>query len=184
MEEKETCYAITWIPHQEAGRTKPILVQRGERDGYDALFWGLAQSSYMLWPETAEIVWTHEFDPDYPEQAWEAFFKEFPVKPEPPFVSAAWLSPDGDFYPCGHGAHESRAVRITMALFDHQLGAAVLERLGWYKITHSGTVLEPLQWTKEPTVEQYRVLDQLSQDTTYYAERIRDSMENFKEAYA
>ena len=71
---------------------------------------------------------------------------------------SGWLSPDGDFYPCSYMAHISTANNIM----EHRLneegtgGEPKLEKLGWCKLTATGTWLASLD--KRPTSRQKNVV--------------------------
>jgi hypothetical protein len=108
------------------------------------LFWEPGGLPMSLPPE-------HTILKDYPvrcerlSQDWHlaalAFGRDFPPQRTEPHPSAAWVAPDGSFYPCHRLEHDRLAYRLAGACYDSPDGPRRLERCGWLRLEHDGTVV-------------------------------------------
>jgi len=55
-------------------------------------------------------------------------------------VSAGWLSPQGQFYPCGYREHSDLAECICKALLSKLQDSRYLEENGWIRVTTDGHI--------------------------------------------
>lgn len=93
------------------------------------------------------------------------FFRDFHVvQPEPVRQSAAWLSPDGTFYPCLDAEHESLAKCLSVQFYGELRASRELEEQGWLRIYGTGisNSLEPFV----PTQSQLDTMADLVQVST------------------
>ena len=67
--------------------------------------------------------------------------RDFPPQRTEPHASAAWLAPDGSFYPCHWLEHDRLAYRLAGAYYNSSDGPRRLERCGWLRLEHDGTVV-------------------------------------------
>ena len=58
-----------------------------------------------------------------------------------PHASAAWVAPDGSFYPCHWLEHDRLAYRLAGAYYNSPDGPRTLERCGWVRLQHDGSVV-------------------------------------------
>jgi hypothetical protein len=70
-----------------------------------------------------------------------AFGRDFPPQPSEPHPSAAWVAPDGSFYACHWLEHDRLAYRLAGAYYTSPDGPRRLERCGWVRLEHDGTVV-------------------------------------------
>jgi hypothetical protein len=115
---------------------------------------------YAAWPGT--LFWEpggppmplppeHAILKDYPVRGerladdWRlaalAFGRDFPPQRTEPHPAAAWVAPDGSFYACHWLEHDRLAYRLAGAYYTSPDGPRRLERYGWLRIEHDGTVV-------------------------------------------
>jgi hypothetical protein len=110
----------------------------------DTLFWEPGGPHMPLPPE-------HTILKDYPARCerlsedWQlamlAFGRDFPPQRGEPHPSAAWVAPDGSFYACHWLEHDRLAYRLAGACYSSPDGPRRLERGGWLRLEHDGTVV-------------------------------------------
>lgn len=91
----------------------------------------------------------HEYDSnewwDRVEELRDQFERDFP--PDKGLkVSGGWLSPEGNFYPCGYTEHLDMAYRLAVSLFDSHDGEKFLEDNGWAKVWYDGRIINFRNW--------------------------------------
>jgi hypothetical protein len=72
-----------------------------------------------------------------------AFGREFPPVRTEPEPAAAWVAPDGSFYQCRWMEHDRLAYRLSGAHYKDAGGPRTLERRGWVRLQHDGTLVWP-----------------------------------------
>jgi hypothetical protein len=72
-----------------------------------------------------------------------AFGRDFPPQRSEPQASAAWVAPDGSFYPCYWMEHDRLAYRLAGAYYNDPSGPRTLERRGWMRLQNDGSVIWP-----------------------------------------
>ena len=110
----------------------------------DTLFWEPGGLPMPLPPE-------HTILKDYPvrcerlSEDWRlaalAFGRDFPPRRSQPHPSAAWVAPDGSFYACHWLEHDRLAYRLAGTYYTSPDGPRRLERCGWLRLEHDGTVV-------------------------------------------
>jgi hypothetical protein len=105
------------------------------------LYWS-GGSSYCIRTPDMEVLkeyYTTDFDDD--EDALEVQYKRDFYPPTPnPVGPSGWLAPDGHFYGCEWGGHDSLAENITATINGTLDGTKALESLGWLRIQDGGIV--------------------------------------------
>lgn len=86
------------------------------------------------------------------------FARDFPLKPAT-LPRAGWLSPGGDYFPCGARGHLLSAQKLALEAGELGDGEKYLEKKGWMKVYD-----ELVAWPKNaPTQRQLDTLFQLTQ---------------------
>jgi hypothetical protein len=110
----------------------------------DTLFWDPGGLPMSLPPEHTILkdypVRCERLSEDWPRAA-RAFGRDFPPRRSEPHPSAAWVAPDGSFYPCHRLEHDRLAYRLAGACYTSPDGPRTLERCGWLRLEHDGTVV-------------------------------------------
>ena len=110
----------------------------------DTLFWEPGGPPMPLPPEYTILkdypVRSGRLSEDWPLAAL-AFGRDFPPQRTEPHPSAAWVAPDGSFYACHWLEHDRLAYRLAAACYDSPDGPRRLERGGWLRLEHDGTVV-------------------------------------------
>lgn len=110
----------------------------------DILFWDPGGLPMPLPPEHTILkdypVRCERLSDDWPQAAL-AFGHDFPPQRTEPHPSAAWLAPDGSFYPCHRLEHDRLAYRLAGACYNSPHGPRTLERGGWLRLEHDGTIV-------------------------------------------
>jgi hypothetical protein len=121
---------------------------------------------HMALPEEHTIIKEYPARCDRLIADWQlaalAFGREFPpmrIEPEP---SAAWIAPDGSFYQCRWMEHDRLAYRLSGAHYKDSGGPRTLERRGWLRLQHDGTIIWP-SLSRPPSQAQLDVLFTLMQ---------------------
>jgi hypothetical protein len=112
----------------------------------DILFWEPGGPHMPLPPEHTILkdypVRCERLSEDWPRAAL-AFGRDFPPRRSEPHPTAAWVAPDGSFYPCHWLEHDRLAYRLAAARYDSPDGPRRLEQSGWLRLEHDGTVVGP-----------------------------------------
>ena len=110
----------------------------------DSLFWEPGGPCMPLPPEHT-ILKDYPVDCERLSEDWRlaavAFGRDFPPQRSEPHPSAAWVAPDGSFYPCHWLEHDRLAYRLAGACYKSPDGPRRLERSGWLRLEHDGTVV-------------------------------------------
>lgn len=73
------------------------------------------------------------------DQAQKTFAKDYPPSPSQDYLRMGVISPEGIFYPCSYGCHESLCFRLICALDipqSYKTSLATLQDAGWIIINH------------------------------------------------
>ena len=107
------------------------------------------------------------------------FLKEFhQPQAEVAKQSAAWIAPDGMFYPCRYNEHDSLATRLSVWFYDVLSGTALLEEKRWIRLETSGAINYLGKYKNRLTQAQMNTLsDLLLVSSAAFAHSINDELE-------
>lgn len=126
---------LLWVrAKNQSEDVKPILV--GIRSGFGTenyMHWN-AGESYTIWnPDECVIVKEFEYSGyDSIESAELELNRTYPPKPQSPSARLGWVSPNGEWYPCGYCCHSDLESRL--AEINYGSGYTRLENHGWVSV--------------------------------------------------
>jgi hypothetical protein len=135
----------------------------------------------MVLPQEHTIVKEYPARCDRLGDDWQlaalAFGREFPPVRTEPEPSAAWIAPDGSFYQCRWMEHDRLGYRLSGAHYKDPGGPRTLERRGWMRLQHDGTIVWP-SLSHPPSQSQLDVLFTLMQASTgAFRANVREELE-------
>lgn len=87
--------------------------------------------------DKCDVVIEKTYSGDYDEAPRE-YVKDTPIKPQEPCARLGFVSPEGEFYPCGYCCHEGLARQIFAEMYPEydgwDRGAIALQKKGWVAI--------------------------------------------------
>jgi hypothetical protein len=113
-----------------------------EKPGYPERLYWFGGISYMTRTENVKILHTFPPTDDYltPNEYEIAFWRDWNPPKKGEVTEHGWLSPTGDFYPCGYGEHESLADQIVAAFYGKLEGSKYLDNYGWLRVQDGNVV--------------------------------------------
>lgn len=170
---------VTFPSPRQPGKTEGpelgILVQHRQ----DIILWGPDYSPVPL-PAGHTVLKQYPVDKlDSSTADWQRaqlqFARDFPPRAVPPHAAPAWVAPEGRFYPCRWLEHDRLGYRLAAAYYADPRGPLALERRGWLRVQHDGTVVRLP--ARRPTQSQLDVLFALAQSSEgIYSLNIRDEL--------
>jgi hypothetical protein len=149
-----------WMGKDEPRRPSgPTLCQLQYKDAEQTeIIVRWPSGGYMHLPEDVRLVEGFE------AKDWEAaelyYYRKYTQLKAGVVASEGWLSPEGLFYPCGYGGHDSLATRITAVRYGTLNGTKALGRLGWLRLHFRHGAVAPVE--TKPTTAQMTALWELS----------------------
>lgn len=177
---------ILWVrPVTWSEDTKPILV--GIRDGLDKTYihWEAGQTHTTWNPDEYVIVKEFEYSGyESINNAGLELNRTYAPKPQPPSARLGWISPNGEWYPCGYCCHsdlESILIEINYGSKYEQLEnddavCEQLEDLGWISVAggplvvvreDKHTISEDAKNTLRKVVEEFELTESLAPDINW-----------------
>lgn len=169
---------LLWV--RQAGwseDTKPILV--GIREGVDKTYmhWS-AGDSYTTWnPDEYVIVKEFEYSGYESIEAAELELnRTYAPKPQPPSARLGWVSPNGEWYPCGYCCHSD--LESLLAEINYGSGYTQLESKGWVSVKGGAMIgvreekhpiSEDTKNTVRKVVEEFELAESLNPDINWDA---------------
>lgn len=119
--------------------TKPILVGLRKGDDRDYMHWN-AGDSYTTWsPDDYVIVKEFEYSGwDSIDDAESELNRTYAPKPQPPSARLGWISPNGEWYPCGYCCHKDLEMLLGEIYYDNRM--LQLENVGWVSVKGSALI--------------------------------------------
>ena len=104
------------------------------------------------------------------------FARDFPPRAIPPHPAPAWIAPDGRFYACRWLEHDRLGYRLAAACYGDPCGPLTLERRGWLRVQHDGTIIRSpsARLPSQPQLDVLFTLGQASEGT--YRANIREEL--------
>jgi hypothetical protein len=106
----------------------------------DRLIWCAGAGGWMNWPDRCIVKKRYQVRKDDFDKVWLRFYLDFPLKPNTPKVSEGWLSPDGDFFACGHMEHDALAEHLSAQYYNSLDDTKFLGSKGWGRVWTSGLI--------------------------------------------
>lgn len=120
---------------------KRSLVAQKSGQPSDRLYW-FGGISYMCMGDRVTII--HTFDPtddyDREDEIEIAFWHDWNPPAAGDVAKHGWLSPDGIFYPCRYGEHDSAAKQIAASKYNTLESTQYLETQKWLRVQDGNVV--------------------------------------------
>jgi hypothetical protein len=155
--------------------TKPLLV--GIRAGIDKdyMHWSAADS-YTTWnPDEYVVVREFEYSGyDSIDDAEAELNKTYAPKPQPPSARLGWVSPSGEWYPCGYCCHSDLESLLGEIYYSQTYPN--LENRGWVSIKGGALIgvredncpiSEDTKNTVRKVVEEFELAESLNPDINW-----------------
>jgi hypothetical protein len=167
---------LLWVRY--VGRpedSKPLLV--GIREGVDKTYmhWS-AGDSYTTWnPDEFAVVKEFEYSGyDSIDEAESELNKTYAPKPQQPSARLGWISPNGEWYPCGYCCHWD--LEALLAEVHYGSSHKQLENFGWVSVKGGALIgvreekhpiSEDTKNTLRKVVEEFELAESLNPDINW-----------------
>lgn len=127
---------ILWIRGKNEPETrKPILIGLAG----DMMYWHAGTTRCKWRPDEYDVVREFPFENGKSiDQAVDALDKEYAPKPQEPCARLGFVSPSGEFFPCGYGCHYD--LETLLGGLFYQTGCPRLRSKGWVEIQSNGII--------------------------------------------
>lgn len=124
---------ILWIRGKgERKNIRPIVV--GVSD--NTMYWHCGHSQQPWNPRKYVVL--REYSSEEMEKAFHDLDLKYAPVPQAPCARLGWISPDGDFYPCGYCCHNELESLLGKKLYDTNYPQ--LRQRGWIEIKSSAII--------------------------------------------